>query len=191
MQLVAPHPSPGGRPADVPTCRPAWKASTRQVTVTGIPSAARSRTSGYLIFVDRSRATNAAARRRISFSCSSTLSRRRSSRDSPLVTAGRRPSSISAIFSYRCRHDSEIAKSFAICDSGASPLRATAITSRRNSTGERLRRSQHPSSEDQILAGMESAEPLGKSRLLQGARAGPIWEPTAVCVTAASACALG
>ena len=37
--------------------------------------------------------------------------------------------------SQRCRHDSEIPKSFAICDNGASPLRATATTSRRNSRG--------------------------------------------------------
>jgi hypothetical protein len=78
----------------------------------------------------------AAARRRISFSCSSSLVRLRSSRssaDSVLVVPGRMPSSVSAIFSRRCGQDSEIPKSFAICDSGTSPLRATATTSRRNS----------------------------------------------------------
>ena len=37
--------------------------------------------------------------------------------------------------SQRCRQDSQIPKSFAICDSGASPFRATATTSRRNLTG--------------------------------------------------------
>src|SRR6185312_11178115 len=85
-----------------------------------------------------SRAKNAAARRRISFSVSSVLFRLRSSRnsaDSLLVTPGRTPSSTSASLSQRCRQDSEIPKSFAICDSGASPLRATATTSRRNSMG--------------------------------------------------------
>ena len=70
-----------------------------------------------------------------------------------LVTPGRIPSSTSASLSQRCRHDSEIPKSFAICDSGASPLRATATTSRRNSSGKRLRHDEHPSSEDQILTG--------------------------------------
>src|SRR5215831_601617 len=88
-----------------------------------------------------SRAKNAAARRKTSFSCSSSLLRRRSSRssaDSAAVTPGRVPSSISASFSQRCRQDSEIPKSFAICETGACPLRATATTSRRNSIGNGL-----------------------------------------------------
>src|SRR5690606_35599180 len=59
----------------------------------------------------------------------------RNSADSVAVTPGRLPSSISASLSHRCRHDSEIPKSFAICANGASPLRATATTSRRNSAG--------------------------------------------------------
>src|SRR3954451_7165667 len=96
-----------------------------------------------------SRAKYAVARRRISFSCSSSLFRRRSSRSSadssfapppprsPL--AGRvRPSSRSAIFSQRCRQDSEIPKSRATWETEASPLRATAMTSRRNSAGNGL-----------------------------------------------------
>jgi len=69
-----------------------------------------------------SRAKNAAAQRRTSFSCSSSLFRRRRSRssaDSDAVTPGLVPSSISASFSQRCRQDSEIPKSLAICDSGA------------------------------------------------------------------------
>src|SRR2546423_82451 len=45
---------------------------------------------------------------------------------------------MSARFSQRCRHDSEIPKSFAICAIGAWPLRATATTSRRNSMGNGL-----------------------------------------------------
>ncbi len=59
----------------------------------------------------------------------------RSSADSWVVTPGLTPSSTSASLSQRCRQDSEIPKSFAIWDSGASPLRATATTSRRNSRG--------------------------------------------------------
>lgn len=35
----------------------------------------------------------------------------------------------------RCRHDSEFPKSLAICATGAWPLRATATTSRQNSSG--------------------------------------------------------
>jgi hypothetical protein len=38
--------------------------------------------------------------------------------------------------SQRCRQGSQIPKSFPICDSGASPLRATATTSRQNSVGK-------------------------------------------------------
>lgn len=45
------------------------------------------------------------------------------------------PSSRTAILSQRCRQASEIPKSFAIWRSGASPLRATAMTSARNSAG--------------------------------------------------------
>ena len=75
------------------------------------------------------------------------------------VTPGRTPSSMSASFSQRCRHDSEIPKSFAICASGASPLRATATTSRRNSGGNAFGMIDYPSSEDQILTGQESTEP--------------------------------
>src|SRR6202042_1126709 len=89
-------------------------------------------------FGEISRAKYAAARRRISFSCSSVRFRFLSSRnsaDSRDVTPGLIPSSTSASFSHRYRHDSEIPKSLAICDSGASPLRATATTSRRNSRG--------------------------------------------------------
>ena len=107
------------------------------------------------------RHSRSALRRRISFSCSSVRFRRfssRSSADSELVSPGRTPSSTSAILSQRCRHDSEIPKSFAICDTGASPLRATATTSRRNSTGMPSA-SDHPSSEDQILTRQESTEP--------------------------------
>jgi hypothetical protein len=59
----------------------------------------------------------------------------RSSADSVVVVPRRVPSSVSAIFSQRCRHDSEIPKSFAICRNGVSPLRASATTSRRNSGG--------------------------------------------------------
>ncbi len=68
-------------------------------------------------------AGDAVARRRISFSCSSNLLRRRSSRSSAEssfppprspTTGGARPSSRSAIFSQRCRQDSEIPKSRAI-----------------------------------------------------------------------------
>ena len=54
------------------------------------------------------------------------------------VTPGRTPSSTSVSFSQRCKQDSEIPKSLAICDSGASPFRATATTSRRNSMGNAL-----------------------------------------------------
>src|SRR3712207_8260441 len=50
------------------------------------------------------------------------------------------PSSRSAIFSQRARQDSEIPKSRAIWATDASPLRATAITSRRNSGGNGLGR---------------------------------------------------
>jgi hypothetical protein len=50
-----------------------------------------------------------------------------------LSHTGFEPSSTSAILSHRCRHDSEIPKSFAIRLIGASPFRATATTSRRNS----------------------------------------------------------
>jgi len=57
----------------------------------------------------------------------------RSSAASLAVTPGLTPSSMSASLSQRCKQDSEIPKSFAICDSGAWPLRATATTSRRNS----------------------------------------------------------
>jgi hypothetical protein len=46
------------------------------------------------------------------------------------------PSSLSAIFILRCRAAGETPKSFAICVMGASPLRATATTSRRNSSGK-------------------------------------------------------
>jgi len=52
------------------------------------------------------------------------------SADSPLVMSGRTPSSMSVSLSQRCGQDSEIPESLAICDGGASPLRATA--SRRN-----------------------------------------------------------
>lgn len=48
------------------------------------------------------------------------------------------PSSRSAIFSQRARHDYEIPKSRATCAIDASRLRATAITSRRNSGGNGL-----------------------------------------------------
>src|SRR5687768_7131652 len=99
-------------------------------------------------FGSTSRAKYAVARRRISFSCSSSLLRRRSSRssaDSPFsplprspAAGGARPSSRSAIFSQRCRQDSEIPKSRAIWATDASPLRATAMTSRRNSAGNGL-----------------------------------------------------
>jgi 3-oxoacyl-[acyl-carrier protein] reductase len=46
----------------------------------------------------------------------------------------------------------------AIWDIGASPLRATATTSRRNSEGKRLRHDDHHSSEGRILTGKESTE---------------------------------
>jgi len=62
----------------------------------------------------------------------------RSSADSIAVTPARVPSSMSARFSQRCRHDSETPKSVAIWDIGASPLRATATTSGRNSMGNAL-----------------------------------------------------
>ena len=57
-----------------------------------------------------------------------------SSADSPLVMPGRTPSSMSVSLSQRREQESEIPKSLAICDGGASPLRATA--SRRNSRGK-------------------------------------------------------
>ena len=90
----------------------------------------------------------AAARGRISTSCSNTRFRffsSRSSADSVTVTPGRMPSSTSARFSQRCRHDSEIPKSFAIWLIGASPLRATATTELR---GKGLRHDDDPSSEE-------------------------------------------
>src|SRR4051794_39338806 len=89
-------------------------------------------------FGEISWAKEAAARRRISFSCSSSLLRLRNSRssaDSLLVGPGRAPSSVSASLSQRCRQPSEIPTSLAICRNGASPLRATATRSRRNSGG--------------------------------------------------------
>src|SRR6266571_1348615 len=79
-----------------------------------------------------------AARRRTSFSCSRSRLRFLSSRisaSSASVRPSRTPSSISARFTHRCRHDSEIPKSFAIWDIGTSLRRATATTSRRNSRG--------------------------------------------------------
>lgn len=50
--------------------------------------------------------------------------------------------------SQRCRQDSEIPKSLAIWDSGASPLRATATTSFRNSVGKGFGHGDQPSGED-------------------------------------------
>src|SRR6266511_5140319 len=79
-----------------------------------------------------------AARRRTSFSCSRSRLRFFSSRisaSSARVRPSRTPSSISARFTHRCRQDSEIPKSLAIWDIGASLRRATATTSRRNSRG--------------------------------------------------------
>jgi hypothetical protein len=66
-------------------------------------------------FGEISRAKYAAARRRISFSCSSARFRffsSRNSADSLLVTPGQIPSPTPASFSQRCRHDSQIPKSF-------------------------------------------------------------------------------
>jgi len=54
----------------------------------------------------------------------------------PDVLAGASPSSRSAIFSQRCRQVSEFPKSVATRATDASLLRATAITSRRNSGGK-------------------------------------------------------
>ena len=59
------------------------------------------------------------------------------------------PSSRSAILSQRCRQASEIPKSFAIWRSGASPLRATAMTSARNSAGNAFGTRVDPSSKDE------------------------------------------
>src|SRR5215207_7392483 len=82
----------------------------------------------------------AAARRRTSFSCSSSRTRRRSSRlsaCSSLVGPERTPSSRSAWVIQFVRHDSEIPKSAAmsLIRTPGSRLRATRITSSRNSRG--------------------------------------------------------
>lgn len=77
----------------------------------------------------------------ISFSCSSSRIRFLASLSSAAsfsVTPGRAPSSLSAFFSQLCGVASEIPKSLAIWEIGASCFRATATTSRRNSTGKGL-----------------------------------------------------
>jgi hypothetical protein len=100
----------------------------------------------------------------------------RSSADSLLVMPGRRPSSMSASLSQRCRQDSEIPKSLAICDSGASPLRhRDHVTAELD--GERLRHHEHPSSEDRILTGKESTE-LGAVPWSSSPRPGRLSEDT-------------
>lgn len=80
----------------------------------------------------------AAARRSTSFSCSSRRMRFFASRNSAWsaqVSPGRRPSSTSACLIQFDKDPSEIPKSFAICESGVWPCRATATTSSRNSFG--------------------------------------------------------
>jgi hypothetical protein len=75
-------------------------------------------------FGEISLAKYAAALRKISFSCSSSRVRLRSSRsssDSLAVTPGRSPSSTSAAFNQRRKHDSVIPKSLATCAIGACP----------------------------------------------------------------------
>lgn len=87
-------------------------------------------------FEGSSRAKNAAARRRISFSYSSCLVRLRSSRssaNSSRVRPGLLPSSMSACLSQLCRQVSEIPTSLATYLLEALSLRATATTSRWNS----------------------------------------------------------
>lgn len=73
----------------------------------------------------------------------------RSSSPSAVVTPGRWPSSMSAWRSQLRRHESEIPKSLATCVSGASPRRATAMTSSRILWGGQLAH-RHPSSGDLV-----------------------------------------
>lgn len=71
-------------------------------------------------------------RRNTSFSCSNSRLRfftSRNSADSARFSPGRVPASTSSRCNHLCRHDSEIPKSLATVAIGASPLRATAITS--------------------------------------------------------------
>jgi hypothetical protein len=84
-----------------------------------------------------SRAKYAAARRGSRFPAQLPVALLQLAQLSRLLLSDTRPSpsSISASFSQRCRHDTEIPKTFATCAIGTSPLRATATTSRRNSTG--------------------------------------------------------
>src|SRR3954447_6016543 len=74
---------------------------------------------------------------------------------------------MSARFSQRCKHDSEIPKSFAICRIGASPRRATATTSRRNSGGKAFGTMNILPARTTILTGQESTE-AGASRGVVG-----------------------
>jgi hypothetical protein len=84
-------------------------------------------------------------------------------------TSSRPPRSINATL------PSQIPKSFAICDSGASPLGATAATARRT-PGEAPSACEHPS-EDKIYTGEESIN-LGGSPfvvIVAGDRVDPSW----------------
>lgn len=110
--------------------------------MTGIPSAANSLTSGYLIVPAGSPATStrrfAGGRRSPVPAAGCGASGPRSSTDSDTVTPGRTPFSTAALCSQFRRQDSLIPTSLAICAIGASPRRATATTSSRNSLGRGL-----------------------------------------------------
>lgn len=111
---------------------------TRQVTVTGTPSAARSRTSGnIIIWVDVPGQIGDGKAHDLGFLLEELdpfagLSQSADSSESADFPPALMPSSRLAIFSQRCGQPSEIPKSFAIGRSGASRLQATAMTSRRN-----------------------------------------------------------
>src|SRR5215472_7009264 len=92
-----------------------------------------------------SRAKYAAARRRISFSCSSSRLRRRSSASSFFSLLPPLPSGTSSARSQFLRHDSLIPRSLAILAIGASPVRASSTARCRNSGGVGRGHDGHPS----------------------------------------------
>ncbi len=111
------------------------------LTATGTPSAARSRTSGYLILgasLER-RTPPRGAGSRSPAPASDSVASTRGAPPTPTTSGPAGPRHrCSPWANQRCRHDSEIPKSFAIWRSELSPLRATATTSRRNSEGNAL-----------------------------------------------------
>ena len=114
------------------------KPSTRQVTATGIPSAARSRTSGYFILGELPGEVGGRPAQDLVLLLEDPVALLQLSQ---LRGLGRRDAGPDAVFDVgelqpAVQRGSEIPKSFAIWDSGASPLRATATTSPRNSAGK-------------------------------------------------------